>query len=58
MGQQPVRLKYAESDNFSPGGGLTGVNKLSSLRKFKTSRSLKMSCFTIPNPMGPGRKNL
>jgi hypothetical protein len=26
MGQQPVRLKYAESDNFSPGGGLTGVN--------------------------------
>src|SRR5215467_10904176 len=26
MGQQPVRLKYAESDSFSPGGGLTGVN--------------------------------
>jgi hypothetical protein len=26
MGQQPIRLKYAESDNFSPGGGLTGVN--------------------------------
>lgn len=26
MAQQTVRLKYAESDNFSPGGGLTGVN--------------------------------
>ena len=26
MGQQPVRLKYLESDNFSPGGGITGVN--------------------------------
>jgi len=26
MAQQPVRLKYAESDNFSPGGGLSGVN--------------------------------
>lgn len=26
MGQQPVRLKYVESDNFSPGGGVTGVN--------------------------------
>ena len=26
MGQQPVKLKYAESDNFSPGGGVTGVN--------------------------------
>jgi hypothetical protein len=26
MGQQPIRLKYAESDNFSPGGGFTGVN--------------------------------
>jgi hypothetical protein len=26
MAQQMVRLKYAESDNFSPGGGVTGVN--------------------------------
>jgi hypothetical protein len=26
MSQSPVRLKNAESDNFSPGGGVTGVN--------------------------------
>jgi hypothetical protein len=26
MAQQSVRLKYVESDNFSPGGGVTGVN--------------------------------
>jgi hypothetical protein len=26
MGQQPIRLKYGVSVNFSPGGGITGVN--------------------------------
>jgi hypothetical protein len=26
MAGNPVRLKYIESDNFSPGGGITGVN--------------------------------
>jgi Carbohydrate/starch-binding module (family 21) len=26
MGQQPIKLKYAESSTFSPGGGVTGVN--------------------------------
>ena len=26
MSASPVTLKYAESDNFSPGGGVTGVN--------------------------------
>jgi carbohydrate/starch-binding protein with CBM21 domain len=35
MAQQPVRLKYAESDNFSPGGGLTGVNNTKVTAKVK-----------------------
>src|SRR5215469_3320477 len=26
MSESPVRLKYVESVNFSPGGGVTGVN--------------------------------
>ncbi|MCM0084414.1 CBM21 domain-containing protein [Geomonas sp. Red32] len=26
MGQSAIRLKYVESDTFSPGGGITGVN--------------------------------
>src|SRR5689334_4227394 len=26
MGALPIRLKYIESDTFSPGGGITGVN--------------------------------
>lgn len=35
MGQQPVRLKYAESDSFSPGGGITGVNNTQISAKVK-----------------------
>ncbi len=35
MGQQSVRLKYAESDNFSPGGGITGVNNTQTSAKVK-----------------------
>jgi Carbohydrate/starch-binding module (family 21) len=35
MEQQPIRLKYAESDNFSPGGGLTGVNNTQITAKIK-----------------------
>ena len=35
MGQQPVRLKYIESDNFSPGGGVTGVNNTKLTAKVK-----------------------
>lgn len=35
MGQQPVRLKYAESDSFSPGGGITGVNNTQMTAKVK-----------------------
>lgn len=35
MAQQPVRLKYAESDSFSPGGGVTGVNNTKISAKVK-----------------------
>jgi hypothetical protein len=33
--EQPIRLKYLESDNFSPGGGLTGVNNTKVTAKVK-----------------------
>jgi hypothetical protein len=33
--ENPVRLKYAESDNFSPGGGITGVNNTKVTAKVK-----------------------
>jgi hypothetical protein len=35
MGQQPIRLKYVESDSFSPGGGVTGVNNTEITAKVK-----------------------
>ncbi|MBI3795521.1 MAG: hypothetical protein HY268_00925 [Deltaproteobacteria bacterium] len=35
MTQPPVRLKYVESDNFSPGGGVTGVNNTKITAKVK-----------------------
>ena len=35
MAEQSVRLKYIESDNFSPGGGITGVNNTKITAKVK-----------------------
>src|ERR1044071_3344939 len=35
MNGQPVRLKYGESETFSPGGGLTGVNVTKMIAKVK-----------------------
>jgi Carbohydrate/starch-binding module (family 21) len=35
MGRQAIRLKYAESDNSSPGGGVTGVNNTKIAAKVK-----------------------
>lgn len=35
MGQESIRLKYAESDNFSPGSGLSGVNNTHITAKVK-----------------------
>jgi hypothetical protein len=35
VAEQSVRLKYIESDNFSPGGGITGVNNTKMTAKAK-----------------------
>jgi hypothetical protein len=35
VAEQPIRLKYIESDNFSPGGGVTGVNNTKITAKVK-----------------------
>jgi hypothetical protein len=35
VAEQPIRLKYIESDNFSPGGGVTGVNNTKITAKAK-----------------------
>ena len=35
MAENPIRLKYIESDNFSPGGGITGVNNTKITAKVK-----------------------
>jgi hypothetical protein len=39
--QEPVRLKYVESDNFSPGSGITGVNNTKITAKVKTIAFVK-----------------
>ena len=35
MAENPVRLKDIETDNFSPGGGVTGVNNTKITAKVK-----------------------
>jgi hypothetical protein len=35
VADQPIILKYIESDNFSPGGGITGVNNTKITAKVK-----------------------
>lgn len=35
MAEDPIRLKYAQSENFSPGGGFTGVNSTAFTAKVK-----------------------
>jgi hypothetical protein len=35
VAEQPIRLKYIESDNFSTGGGITGVNNTKVTAKVK-----------------------
>ena len=52
MGQQPIRLKYAESDNFSPGGGLTGVNNTQTTAKVQNLAFAKDVALHYSQPDG------
>jgi hypothetical protein len=52
MGQQPIRLKYAESDNFSPGGGLTGVNNTQTAAKVQNLAFAKDVALHYTQPDG------
>jgi hypothetical protein len=50
--ENPVRLKYAESDNFSPGGGLTGVNNTKVTAKVKNIAFAKDVAIHYAQPDG------
>lgn len=52
MVQNPVRLKYAESDNFSPGGGITGVNNTKITAKIKNIAFAKDVAIHYAQPDG------
>jgi Carbohydrate/starch-binding module (family 21) len=52
VAQEPVRLKYAESDNFSPGGGLPPVNNTKITAKVKNIAFAKQVAIHYAQPDG------
>ena len=52
MVENPVRLKYVESDNFSPGGGVTGVNNTKVTAKVKNIAFAKDVAIHYAQPDG------
>jgi hypothetical protein len=52
VAEQSVRLKYLESDNFSPGGGITGVNNTKITAKVKNIAFAKEVAIQYAQPDG------
>jgi hypothetical protein len=52
VAKNPVRLKYIESDNFSPGGGVTGVNNTKITAKVKNIAFAKNVAIHYAQPNG------
>ena len=52
MAEQPIRLKYIESDNFFPGGGITGVNNTKITAKVKNIAFAKNVAIYYAQPDG------
>ena len=57
MGQQPIRLKYAESDSYSPGGGITGVNNTNVSAKVENIAFAKDVALRYARPDGTWVEN-